>query len=494
MDALDFVRPPLDARVFPPGHRNPAPKPRYNLVVIGAGTAGLVAAAGAAGLGAQVALIERRALGGDCLNVGCVPSKAMLHAARVAATVRHASRLGVHVDGLRVDFGEVMSRVREVRYRISANDSVQRFQGLGVDVFLGDARFLDRGHVQVGDATLPFARALIATGGRPRLPDIDGLHDVHPLTNETVFELTEQPRRLLIIGGGPIGCELAQAFQRLGTQVILVQSGAQILGKEDAGAASLVAAALRADGVDIRLNATVQRVRITDGAVHADLRSGDASDSVIADRVLVAAGRTPNVEGLNLGAAGVKANKKGIEINDFLQTANGDIYAAGDVSLEEQFTHAADASARLVVQNALFLGRKRVSALTIPRCTYTEPEVAHVGETGSGTEAEGIVPLEVSWSDVDRAITDDDDTGYVRLFTRRGVVVGGTVVGHGAGDLIGEVAVLVAREVPAGELASIIHPYPTRADGIRKAGDLHNKSRLTPTVKSLFDRWLSWRR
>lgn len=493
MEHLDFVTPPLDARVFPPGHLNPTPPSRYNLVVIGAGTAGLVTAAGAAGLGARVALVERRALGGDCLNVGCVPSKALLRAAAAAAGLRSASRLGVHAEGVRVDFGAVMARVRDVRYRISAHDSVERFTGLGVDVYLGEARFLDDERVEVDGAILRFARAVIATGGRPTSPPIPGLADVVPLTNETVFELTSQPARLLVIGGGPIGCELAQAFQRLGTRVTLVESQAQVLGRESPEAARLVLDALVADGVDVRLATSITRVSQGASGVVAGLDAAGESKTLEVDRVLVAAGRAPNVEALNLPGAGVACTRSGVTVNDFLQTTNPRIYAAGDVCLSEQFTHAADASARLVIQNALFLGRKRASALTIPRCTYTDPEVAHVGVTS--TDASGdVTALEVAWRDVDRAVTDDDEIGYVRLFLRRGVVVGGTIVGHGAGDLIGEVAVLVAREVPAGELAAIIHPYPTRAEGIRKVGDIHNRGRLTPTVKTLFHRWLAWRR
>ena len=492
MADLDFVKPPLDARVFPPDHRNPQPASRYNLVVIGAGTAGLVTAAGAAGLGAKVALVERRAMGGDCLNVGCVPSKTLLRAAHLATSMKAAPAHGVSATGVHVDFAAVMARVREVRHRISAHDSVERFSSLGVDVFLGDAHFLDREHVAVAGATLRFARAVIATGGRPVVPPIDGLAAVAPLTNETVFELTEQPRRLLVLGGGPIGCELAQAFQRLGTAVTLVESQPQLLGKETADVARLVHDALVADGAVVHVGTTVEQVERTPDGIVATLAGGHVG-RVTVDHVLVAAGRAPNIESLRLDAAGVTTTRTGVTVNDFLQTSADHIYACGDVCLADHFTHAADASARIVVQNALFVGRKRVSALTIPRCTYTDPEVAHVGRTAADDDAE-LVVLEVKWRDVDRAITDGREDGFVRLFTKKGVVVGGTIVGDGAGDLIGEVAVLVARQVSAADLAGIIHPYPTRAEAIRKVGDLHNRGRLTPTVKSLFERWLAWRR
>ena len=486
----------LAAQVFPPTHRNPVPAARYNLVVIGAGTAGLVCAAGAAALGAKVALIERRALGGDCLNVGCVPSKALIRAAHAAHAVGAAARFGVHARIDRIDFAAVMARVRAVRQAISANDSVARFQSLGVDVFLGDARFVGRGAVAVGDATLHFARAVIATGGRPALPDIAGLTGANPLTNETVFELEAQPARLLVIGGGPIGCELAQAFQRLGTRVTLVQRAQTLLGRETPGDAAIVQDALESDGVLVRTRTRVLRVAPVPGldGYRADLADddggADACSTVQVDRILVAAGRVPNVEGLGLEHAGVAWTPKGVTVDAYLRTSNKAVFAAGDVCLPQQFTHAADASARAVIQNALFFGRKRVPIAAIPRCTFTDPEVAHVGETAGS----GIDTFHVAWTDVDRARTDDEHVGGVRVHARDGRIVGGTVVGRHAGDLIGEIAVLTARRVSLGALAGIVHPYPTRAEAIRKTADLFNRSRLTPTARALFDSWLAWRR
>ncbi|BCS31239.1 mercuric reductase [Luteitalea sp. TBR-22] len=485
--------PQLAAQVFPPTHRNPVPAARYNLVVIGGGTAGLVCAAGAAGLGAKVALVERRALGGDCLNVGCVPSKAFIRAAHAAHAVREAARFGVHATIDRVDFAAVMARVRAVRQSISPHDSVARFAGLGVDVFLGDARFTGRDTVEVGGAALRLARGVIATGARPKMPDVPGLADARPHTNETIFEIEAQPRRLLVIGGGPIGCELGQAFQRLGTQVTLVQSNPTLLARESADAAATVHAALLADGVAVYTRSRILRIdagAAPDGAHRVHVH-GDAGAAVVdVDAVLVAAGRQPNVEGLGLEAAGVAWTDRGITVDAHLRTSNPAIYAAGDVCLPQAFTHAADASARAVIQNALFLGRKGIDTSAIPRCTYTDPEVAHVGET-SGP---GLVTHEVAWTDVDRARTDDERQGGVRLHARDGRVVGGTVVGRGAGDLIGEVAVLVATRTTLSQLAAIVHPYPTRAEAFRKIGDLHNRGRLTPTVRGLFDRWLAWRR
>jgi pyruvate/2-oxoglutarate dehydrogenase complex dihydrolipoamide dehydrogenase (E3) component len=485
--------PELAAQVFPATHRNPAPAPRYNLVVIGGGTAGLVCAAGAAGLGATVALIERRALGGDCLNVGCVPSKALIRAANAAHAVAEAETFGVHARVERIDFPAVMARVRAVRQAISPHDSVARFASLGVDVFLGEARFVDRRAVAVGDAQLRFARAVIATGGRPRMPDVPGLAAARPLTNETVFEIDVQPERLLVIGGGPIGCELAQAFQRLGTAVTLVQSAGQLLGREPAEDAAIVRTALEADGVVVK---TRSRVSLVEAAgkhgwhrVHID-GDGDPSATIEVDRILVAAGRLPNVAELGLEHAGIACSETGVTVDAHLRTTNRAVFAAGDVCLPQHFTHAADASARVVIRNALFLGRERVAMNSIPRCTYTDPEVAQVGEV----VGDDIATFEVSWADVDKARTDGEQVGGVRVHSRAGRVVGGSVVGRGAGDLIGEIAVLAAGRVPLSTLAGIVHPYPTRADAIRRTGDLYNRTRLTPMARTFFDRWLAWRR
>jgi pyruvate/2-oxoglutarate dehydrogenase complex dihydrolipoamide dehydrogenase (E3) component len=484
--------PALAAQVFPPGHRNPTPSGRYNLVVIGGGTAGLVCAAGAAGLGAKVALIERRALGGDCLNVGCVPSKALIKAAHAAHAVREAASFGVRarLDG--VDWAAVMAHVRGVRQAISPHDSVSRFQSLGVDVFLGQGRFVSREAIDVGGTPLTFARAVIATGGRPVLPDVPGLREAAPLTNETIFEIDELPPRLVVIGGGPVGCELAQALARLGSEVTLVQRGATLLGREPAAIAAMVQASLEADGIRVVTSAQVTRVEVAAGARRVTIAHPGGEVVVEASHILVAAGRQPNVEDLDLPRAGVAWTTRGVTVDTHLRTANPAIYAAGDVCLPQRFTHAADASARAVVQNALFLGRKQVSSASIPRCTYTDPEVAVVGETPADDPR--LQTFAVGWDDVDRARTDGERAGGVWLYARRGRVVGGTIVGRQAGDLVGEVAVLASQAVSLSALAGIVHPYPTRAEAIRKAGDLYNRARLTPTVRGLFNRWLAWRR
>ncbi len=493
-------------QVHPPDWKNPAPAPRYNLVVIGGGTAGLVTAAGAAGLGAKVALVERHLLGGDCLNYGCVPSKTLLRAGRAAADIRAAARFGIHAPGgVTVDFGAVMERVRSLRAGISHHDSAARFRDLGVDVFLGDGKFTGNDTVEVAGAKLRFRNAVIATGARALIPEIPGLREAGFLTNETVWSLQELPHRLVILGGGPIGCELAQAFARLGAKVTLLHNKPSLLDKEDANAAALVQAALARDGVEILCDTKVIAVDLqNDGskAVHWSSSSKERTAdmrTVFADAVLVATGRRPNVDGLGLETVGVAFDRvTGVQVDDHLRTTHSSIFAAGDICSRHKFTHAADFAARTVIQNALFMGRKKVSALTIPRATYTDPEVATVGLTEHEAVAQGVAVSKFvrELKDVDRARTEGDTEGFVKILVAAGSdrIVGATFVTRNAGDLISEVSVAMAAGVGLGRLASVIHPYPTQAEAIRQCGDAYNRTRLTPLVKSLFARWLAWRR
>ena len=370
----------LAANVHPPDWVNPEPAGHYNLVVLGAGTAGLVTAAGAAGLGAKVALVEKKLLGGDCLNVGCVPSKSLIRAARAAADVRDAGEYGVRVPpGAMVDFPAVMERMRKLRAGISSHDSARRFRALGVDVFLGVARFTGPDAVEVDGKTLRFAKAVIATGGRAAELPVPGLREAGYLTNETVFSITELPRRLAVIGAGPIGCELAQAFARFGSQVYLIEALHGVLPKEDFEATEVVQQALLKDGIQIMCCGKNLRVSKDAGGKRLTVDSHGEHYDLAVDEILVGGGRAPNVEGLGLETAGVEYDKKGVKVNDRLRTTNPRIYAAGDICSKYQFTHAADALARIVIQNALFPGRAKASALTMPWCTYTDPEVAHVG-------------------------------------------------------------------------------------------------------------------
>ena len=490
----------LLANTRPPGWKNPQPAPSYNLVVIGGGTAGLVTAAGAAALGATVALVERNLLGGDCLNFGCVPSKALLRAARFYTDLHRAPRFtGSAPVPSETDFAAAMERMRRLRAHLSRHDSVQRFQALGVDVFLGDGAFADRGTVVVAGAKLTFKKAVIATGTHAAHPAIPGLADAGYLTNETVFNLTQRPRRLLVIGGGPLGCELAQAFARLGCQVIIANREPHFLPSEERDAAEILADALRRDGLEVRLNTEVRSVTRHDGEKHVRLVNDHQETTVVVDEILVGVGRVPNVEGLNLEAAGVDFDTEhGVHVNDRLQTRNRRIYAAGDVALERKYTHVADATARIVVQNALFWGRKRLSALTIPWCTYTDPEIAHVGLYVSECHARGV-PMKtftIPMSDVDRAVLDGDEEGFVKIHVRDGTdtILGATIVARHAGEMINEISLAMVAGIGLKTVAQVIHSYPTQAEAIRKAGDAYNRTRVTPFLKALSRRWLAWAR
>ncbi|MCF6174781.1 MAG: mercuric reductase [Victivallaceae bacterium] len=498
IEPMDGFNKTLVANVHPPDWVNPEPAARYNLVVIGGGTAGLVTAAGAAGLGAKVALIEKHLLGGDCLNTGCVPSKAFISAARLAADIKNAAAYGIKITGSsRVDFAAVMERVRAIRAQISQHDSAKRFSDLGVDVFLGDGYFIGGNKIAVGETILRFKRAVIATGARAIMPKIDGIETVGCLTNETVFSLTEQPHRLAIIGGGPIGCELAQAFQRLGTQVILLHSHEQLLNREDPDAASIIHKQFKRDGIDVKLNCTTSNVRLNGKKKIIRYICENKSSTIEVDEILMGAGRAPNVDGLNLEAVNVNYdNRKGVEVNDRLQTTNPHIYAAGDICMKWKFTHAADAAARIIIQNALFFGRKKLSSLTMPWCTYTEPEIAHVGLYEKEAKEAGIklTTFTRPLSEVDRSITEGHEEGFVKIHLRQGTdkIIGATIVARHAGEMISELTLAMVGKVGLGTIASVIHPYPTEAEGIKQAGDAYNRTRLTPFAKKLFTKLLAW--
>ena len=486
----------LTENVRPPDWVDPEPAPRYNLVVVGAGTAGLVTAAGAAGLGAKVALVERDYLGGDCLNVGCVPSKAVLRAARAVADVRDAGQFGVRVEGrVHADFAALMERMRRLRAEISVNDSAQRFRGLGVDVFLGAGKFTSGETLEVNGKVLRFARAVIATGGRAARLPVPGLAEAGYFTNENIFNLTELPRRLAVIGAGPIGCELAQAFARFGSEVTVLDVLPKVLPREEPAAAAIVEAALRRDGAQLRLGVKLDRVE-REGEDKVLRLDGGAA--VRCDAILLAAGRAPNVEGLGLEAAGVRYDKKGVAVDDRLRTSNPRVYAAGDVCSPYQFTHAADAMARLVIRNALFLGRRRVSSLVIPWCTYTDPEVAHVGlyEHEAAAKGAAVDTFTQELRHVDRAILDGETDGFVKVVVRRGSdrLLGATIVARHAGEMISEATLVITAGLGLRRLADTIHPYPTQTEALRKVGDAYNRTRLTPAVKWLFEKWLAWRR
>ena len=487
----------LLAHVHPPGWKNPEPAGRYNMVVIGAGTAGLVSAVGAAGLGARVAIVERHLMGGDCLNYGCVPSKALIRASRAAADARGSAASGICTERVTVDFGKAMERMRELRAGIAHHDSAARLTGLGVDVFIGQARFTSRDTIAVDDQRLRFARAVIATGARAAVPPIPGLGSVDYLTNETVFSLTTLPRRLLVIGAGPIGCELAQAFARFGASVTLVSDSATVMPRDDPDAAAVVQNALEQDGIELLLGVTITRVELGSGGekiVRFD--RGGSTGLASGDALLVAAGRAPNVDGLGLDAAGVTFSPHGVTVDDQLRTSNARVFAAGDIASRFKFTHAADAMARIVIQNALFFGRKKASALVIPWATYTDPEVAHVGLTIDEVRARsGVQTLTVPFEDVDRAVLDGATAGFARVHAdRAGHILAATIVAPHAGELIGEMSLAMTAGLTLGTVAGTIHPYPTQSEAWKKLGDQWNRGRLTPTVQTIFRGLLRWRR
>jgi len=462
-------------------------------VVIGAGTAGLVAAAGAAGLGARVALVERHLMGGDCLNVGCVPSKALLRAARAWREVAASAEFGLRASIEQADFGAAMKRVRAKRASISPNDSAARFRELGVDVFFGQGRFVGPQAVEVGGATLRFHRALVATGGRPAVPAVAGLEETGYLTNESVFSLQSLPNRLLVVGGGPVGCELAQAFARFGSQVTLLLRENQLLPREEPETGEAVRQALEADGVRLVWGATLRRVERGPRLKVAFFEVEGEQHRLAVDEILVAAGRRPNVEGLGLEAAGIRHGDEGVEVDDQLRTTNPAVWAAGDICSRFKFTHAADAMARLVLRNALFGGKQRASELVIPWCTYTDPEVAHVGLAEAELKRRGVkfetitVPLEEN----DRAVVDGATRGFLRLHHRagKGEILGATLVSEHAGETIGELVAAMQHRIGLGELAATIHPYPTQAEVVKRAADAWNRKRLTPFRRRLLAYW-----
>ena len=477
----------LVEKLHPADWENPDPLERYNLVVIGAGPAGLVAAAGAAGLGAKVALIERHLMGGDCLNFGCVPSKALLSAAHSVYEARRSAKFGFTYEGAgTLDFAKLMAGLRKKRNDMAHHDSVERFTALGIDVFIGDGKFISPSCAEVAGKKLNFHRAVIATGARATLPPISGLAEAAPLTNETLFSLTELPKRLIIIGAGPIGCEMAQSFCRFGSEVTLIEMADRIMPAEDPDASDILAEKLTQEGVNILLNAKVTQAGKT--GEHKEITAGGII--LKADEILVAAGRIPNIEGLNLEAAGVDYHGRGVTVNDRLQTTSPKIYAAGDICSALQFTHSADSMAKIVLQNALFFGRKKVSDLVMPWAIYTSPEVAHVGMTAAEAAEQGdqIITLTAQMSDVDRAILEEEIEGFARVYVEKksGRLLGATMVSSHAGESITQMALAITSGLKISAVGATIHPYPVQADVWKKLANNYLKRSFTPKIAKIF--------
>jgi len=478
----------------------------YNVVVIGGGTAGLVTAAGTASLGGRVALVERHKMGGDCLNYGCVPSKALIKSSRVAAMLRHADRFGLDPVSPSVDYARVARRVKTLRARIEPHDSVERFESLGVDVFLGQATLESPHAVRAGDTILRTRHIVIATGGRAAVPDVPGLEEAGYDTNETIFERESAPGRLLMMGGGPIGCELAQAMARLGAQVTLVDRGEQLLHREDPDVAALLRTQLEGDGVQLILRARIEAVEAGRGGPHrVRVRREDDGETLVldVDTILLAAGRRPNVEGLGLERAGVAYTDRGVTIDAHLATSRKNIYAAGDVCGPYQFTHFAEYQARIIVRNILLspllgMGRARADYRVVPWTTFTEPEVARVG-LNETEAARGGTPFDLHrfpFSDLDRAILESEETGFAKVIAARGngTILGATIIGAGAGELIHEFALAMKQGIGLATLSSMIHVYPSLSQAVQRAGDAYMRTRLTDRARALFSRLYAWQR
>lgn len=485
----------------PPRWVNPVPPGKYNLVVVGAGTAGLVSAAGAAGLGARVALIERNLMGGDCLNVGCVPSKGLIRAARAVYEARQGKAFGLRFDcDPQISFAAAMERMRRLRAGISGHDSAERFRKLGVDVFIGEGRFIGPNAVEVDGERLDFHRAVIATGARAGDLPIPGLREAGCLTNETIFTLSDLPRRIAVIGAGPMGCELAQSFARFGSEVYLIESLHGILPNEDPDASEIVRQSM-IDRNGVKLMCCGKDLKVSkagDGGKRLSVASHDGHYEIVVDEILVAGGRKPNVEGLGLDAARVEYNSQGVIVDHRLRTTNPKIFAAGDICSRYKFTHAADAMARIVIANALFMARRKVTDLVVPWCTYTDPEIAHVGfYEQEGREAGfDVATITEPLSQVDRAILDGEVEGFARVHYERktGKILGGTLVARHAGEMVSELTLAMVARQKLDVLSSTIHAYPTQVEALRKVGDAYRRTKLTLAVKKIFAKWLAWQR
>jgi len=467
-------------------------KPEFDIVVIGGGSGGLVVAAGGAALGARVALVEKHRLGGDCLWYGCVPSKTLIKSARVAHEMRNAQRWALNPCDPAPDIARVMERVRGVIAQIEPNDSPERFRGLGVDVVFGAGRFVSPRAFEVDGRRLTAKTFVIATGSRPAVPPVPGLDTVPYLTNETLFDLREPVPSLVVVGGGPIGSELAQAFRRLGSEVTIVDMASGVLPKEDPDLSAVVQAQLAAEGVQFRFDTSLVRVAGQRGDVTIIVKGKDGRDDVLhASHLLVAAGRKLNVEDLGLDAAGVAMGDGRIVVDDRLRTSQSHIYVVGDAAGGYQFTHLAEHHAGVVLRHAIFRLRWTKPSPVLPWCTYTDPELARVGLSETDAKARNIAhrTYRFAFADIDRARAEGETEGFAKLLTdAKGKLLGGAIVGPHAGELITEFALAIGMGLRAKDISGVIHTYPTLASISRRVADQRLKEGLTPTAKAWIKR------
>ncbi|MBV8119349.1 MAG: FAD-dependent oxidoreductase [Alphaproteobacteria bacterium] len=457
-----------------------------DLCVIGAGAGGLAVAAGAAQLGAEVVLVERSAMGGDCLNFGCVPSKSMIASARLAASWRRGPVLGIVCPPPQIDFAAVADSLGRVVATLAPNDSVERFQGLGVTVVQATGRFTGTHTLSAGDAEIRPRRFVVATGSYPLVPPIAGLDRVRYLTNETIFRNREPPEHLIVIGGGPIGIEVAQAHLRLGARVTVLDQG-PLLPRDDPELVGILAQRLAGEGIELCPHTAIHSVTSTQDGVAVQLASGER---ITGSHLLIAAGRRPSVEALDLAAAGIAANPQGVVVDARLRTTNRRAFAVGDVAGGPQFTHVALYHAGIVLRNALFRLPAKVDYRALPWVTYTDPELAQVGiNEGAARRSFGEAVRVSRWpfAENDRAHTERDTAGLVKIVTRRdGRILGASILGAGAGDLVLPWALAISRKLKISAIANLVVPYPTRGEaGKRAAGEFYTPSLFSPRTRRI---------
>jgi pyruvate/2-oxoglutarate dehydrogenase complex dihydrolipoamide dehydrogenase (E3) component len=463
----------------------------YDLLAIGGGTAGLVTAAGASYLGLKAGLVEREALGGDCLWTGCVPSKALVASARLAHAMRRAPELGLAGLAPAIAFATVMDRMRGAQARVAYHDEPERFRAMGVGVHFGYARFLGPETLEVeGVGRLKSKRIVLATGAAPAIPPLPGLKEAGFLTHVTAFEQTELPEAIVILGGGPVGLEFAQVYARLGARVLVVEMEDQILPREDPDVASALQGILEEEGIHFRLGLRATRVESSDGMKGVELEDGSQE---WANQLFVALGRRPYTAGLDLDLVGVKTTAMAVQVDEKLHTTAEGVWAAGDVTGGLQFTHVAEYMAKTVLRNAVFPLKKKVDFGNVPWVTYTDPEVAHIGLGQEEAEARGGRTFTYPFEDLDRAITDAETKGFVKISAdRKGRILGATILGHGAGELLMPIVLARTHGITLPKISGTIFPYPTRVEGVKRTADAFQRARLAGTGGKILRKVVGW--